>query len=105
MVPPLEAAMKTSISAFKRSNTVLSLAVQNGLTEEFQKAAHPYIIEALAVSSAILARVWNDAWLLAGSPDFPTDPITNGMAMPGDIFEAPKSWIPFPDWIPLDYFH
>lgn len=89
-IPPIEAALKLSMTAHAKAKPLLATGKKFGLTPQFQHKVRPMIIHSLATSSAVLAKIWYAAWILAGKPDFATGSVGR---------------VPVPDWIPLDYMH
>ena len=66
--------------------TVISKAKKLGKTPEYSEAMIPTIEFALAVSTAMLAKIWNEAYVLAGSPELKVDD---------------QGRVPIPAWVPI----
>ena len=87
-VSPIDGAFNLAIYAHSKTAGLLADAKQYKLTPALQKIIKPLIIRTLANASAVLAKIWYEAWVVAGKPDIDT---TN------------KGYIAVPPWVPMTY--
>ncbi len=87
---PVEGGFYMARAGFAESKTLLDAAHKLGLSPALARLSHPIIVRTLANSSAMLAKIWYQAWVAAGKPNFRTDHLAN---------------VPTPDWIPLNYLN
>ena len=71
-IHPIDGAMGLAREGHVESIPLLAEAKKSGLNSELETAFHPIIIKTLANSTAMLAKIWNEAYVLAGSPVFET---------------------------------
>jgi len=67
-VRPIDGGMALAHQGHLEAITLLAAAKKLGLTKQLQVQEHPIIIRTLANSTAMLAKVWEEAYILAGSP-------------------------------------
>ena len=87
-VRPIDGGMALAQEGRKEAIPLLNAAKQMGLTPALQNFSHPIIVRTLANSTAMLAKVWFEAYTLAGSPVLDT----------ANVGKAPV-----PPYVPLDY--
>jgi hypothetical protein len=87
-IRPVIGGFKLAEAAHAQSAIVLRDAKELGMTAEAQERFKPIIVKTLSLSAAVLAKIWNNAYELAGSPNIPTDEVGS---------------VPVPDWVPVDY--
>ncbi len=87
---PIEEGLEMAVTAPSRAEDLLTLAAKLKLTAELSERSKPMIVKTIATSSAILAKIWNEAWVLAGQPDFNTAHIER---------------VKFPEWVPVNYLN
>jgi hypothetical protein len=71
-----------------QADNVLGFAKKLGQTQALKVKYHPIIVQTLAQSAAVLAKIWTQAYILADNPDFETDNLGK---------------VPVPEWVPITY--
>jgi len=87
-IPPLDAAFILAQNGRMQAKVLLSDAKQLGLTPALAAKSKPIIVNTLAMSTAVLAKIWNEAYILAGAPSFSTENLGR---------------IPIPNYLRIDY--
>lgn len=77
-----------AMAANENTKVVLADAKRLGLTPALQTKFKPIIINSMALSAAVLAKLWNAAYVAAGSPTIATSDLGQ---------------IPVPEWVPITY--
>jgi hypothetical protein len=92
MPDTFDTALKLANVSAQRAPMLLTMAKEsgNGLSKQLSEAYRPMIFQTMGNGSAVLARIWNAAWVAAGRPQ---------------ISEANVGFIKTPNWVPLDYMH
>jgi hypothetical protein len=87
-VSPIDAAFTLARGASADAPGLLKMGVRLKLTKEFQVKAKPLIVKSMSRSVAVLAKIWHQAWVMAGKPQFDTS----------DVGQVSN-----PDWVPVSY--
>ncbi|MDZ4678038.1 MAG: S1/P1 nuclease [Oligoflexia bacterium] len=87
-ISPVEIGLGMAIASYESAQPLLAMASKLKLTPELSQRSKPLIVKTLATSAATLAKVWHEAWVLAGQPDFNTAHIER---------------VQFPEWVPVNY--
>jgi hypothetical protein len=85
---PIAGAFALAKTADFYSDKILKSAKRLGLTSELKVELKPIIVLTLAQSAAVLAKIWTQAYVLAGSPEFETENLGK---------------VPVPQWVPITY--
>ena len=87
-VSPVGASFALATAANENTKIVFADAKKLGLTPTLQTKFKPIIVNSMALSAAVLAKLWNAAYVAAGSPKIAT---------------ADLGKIPVPEWVPITY--
>ena len=88
IIPPISVAFNLARAASRQAPDVLDNAKALGQTQDLQSRFRPIIVTTLAMSSAMLAKLWNEAYVVAGSPQLDTHNFGR---------------VAVPDWVPVSY--
>jgi hypothetical protein len=85
---PLDGSFNLARSGVQQGDILLGEAKSLGLTPALQQQIQPMIVSTLSMSTAVLTKLWLEAYQMAGSPNIPVTDLGR---------------VPDPDWIPVNY--
>jgi hypothetical protein len=87
-VAPIIGGMGLAKGAHAKADVIYEYAKRLNLTPACAQAFVPTIYTTMAMSAAMLAKIWQEAYVLAGSPT---------------INDRSVGSIPIPEWVPISY--